>query len=420
MRSPKLTTERSSDWYRYYAGYSRNFVEDALDALELENGATVLDPWNGSGTTTSVANERGHTPVGFDANPALVIVARARLLGSEVIESLEPLAQDISEHARAMSRDEVLEEEPLEKWFRASSARSIRHVEWAIQHVLIDHGRRTPLSDDGVLDQVSALAAFFYVALFETARTELKSFVGSNPTWVRMPSEEERLWVDPRTLRKRFVLAVNRLAKKVGDHVATSGFDPINCVRQANSTSLPVDDQSIQAAVTSPPYCTRIDYIVATRPELAILGFKESDLRLLRQGMVGTPTIEKETPTRLDQWGCTATTFLASVEAHSSHASASYYRKYFTQYVDALWRSLRELKRVLTPDGQTIVVVQDSYYKELHIDLARIVREMAEGLGWQRVDQTDFAIAKTKAAINPGARSWRGDFSATESALLLR
>lgn len=209
------------------------------------------------------------------------------------------------------------------------------------------------------------------------------------------------------------------MAERLGSHLAAGASDPTAAVRRANSIRLPVADGSVGAAVTSPPYCTRIDYIIATRPELAVLGFSEDDLRALRKEMVGTPTIGRETPKRLDEWGATAIGFLASVEAHSSHASATYYRKYFTQYIDSLWRSLRELRRVLKPNGRAIIVVQDSYYKELHIDLAQMVREMAETLSWQQIEQTDFAIAKTKAAINPGARSWRTSFSATESALLL-
>ena len=65
---------------------------------------------------------------------------------------------------------------------------------------------------------------------------------------------------------------------------------------------------------TLPPYCTRIDYIIASRPELAVLGYREDDLHALRREMVGTPTIRRETPTHMDDWGSTATEFLASVE----------------------------------------------------------------------------------------------------------
>lgn len=66
-------------WYRYYAGYSAGFVEQALQ----ESAATaklVLDPWNGTGTTTVVAASKNVPAIGFDVNPALVVVSRARLL----------------------------------------------------------------------------------------------------------------------------------------------------------------------------------------------------------------------------------------------------------------------------------------------------------------------------------------------------
>ncbi|WP_410712175.1 DNA methyltransferase [Bradyrhizobium sp. BEA-2-5] len=43
------------------------------------SGQVVLDPWNGSGTTTSVANGAGLTAVGIDINPAMAVVAKARL-----------------------------------------------------------------------------------------------------------------------------------------------------------------------------------------------------------------------------------------------------------------------------------------------------------------------------------------------------
>ena len=40
----------------------------------------MLDPWNGSGTTTYAAAQLGHSSIWLDLNPVMVIVARARLL----------------------------------------------------------------------------------------------------------------------------------------------------------------------------------------------------------------------------------------------------------------------------------------------------------------------------------------------------
>src|SRR5579863_10279616 len=86
MRSPKRKAPAGhsrSSLFRYYAGYSDGFVEDTLAHLKLERGAILLDPWLGGGTTSDLALSNGCRFRGYDINPAMVIVARARTLPTE-------------------------------------------------------------------------------------------------------------------------------------------------------------------------------------------------------------------------------------------------------------------------------------------------------------------------------------------------
>lgn len=84
-------------WYPYYAGYSASFVEQALEEV-AGTAKLVLDPWNGTGTPTVVAANKNVSAIGFDVNPALVVVARARLLGAGVWASIDPLGHDVVAH----------------------------------------------------------------------------------------------------------------------------------------------------------------------------------------------------------------------------------------------------------------------------------------------------------------------------------
>lgn len=70
-------------WYPYYAGFSAEFADAVLGRFCRSKAPQILDTWNGSGTTTAVSAGRGTQSFGFDLNPVMAIVARARLLSKE-------------------------------------------------------------------------------------------------------------------------------------------------------------------------------------------------------------------------------------------------------------------------------------------------------------------------------------------------
>jgi hypothetical protein len=410
MRSPKQSGARHGRWYSYYAGYSSGFVEDAIDLLAPGPDGLVLDPWNGSGTTTTVCQSRGIPSTGFDINPALVVVARSRLLGPDVAPSIAPLAADLLEHARD-AEIAIAECDPLRDWFEEESVRTIRGLCAAILQVLGPHSPEpNPLEGD-----LPPLAAFFYVGLFHAVRAALSSCATSNPTWIRSPGADKVL-VSRDIVLRGFLDRCLELRDKL--HAQPRALSAAT-VGLANSTRIPLKDATVTGAITSPPYCTRIDYVVATRPELAVLGVTKERARSLRDQMVGTPTITGIGTSADPAWGTQANDLLELVAKHQSRASSTYYLAYFLQYFDSMCQSLHEISRALRNGSSAVLVVQDSYYKDVHIDLARIISEMGRETGLATVSRTDFAASSTMAAVNPRSRVWRSSFAATESVLHL-
>ncbi|MFJ3490692.1 hypothetical protein [Leifsonia aquatica] len=410
--SPKLGNRDNVDsWYRYYAGYSSQFVDYAIEHA-APGARNVLDPWNGTGTTTVVAAGKSLDSFGFDINPAAVVVARARLLDDTILGSIPSLSDHIS-HRSAPVR---IADDPLRFWFSPDSASQIRAIQMGIHDLLVDssdaHAVPTPH-----VDSLSSLAAFFYVSLFRTVRVLLTPATGSNPTWWKKPAPDAVLRIPKQTIINTFIDAAAELG--TGLHRRNQRRSPATSIRVGNSRHLPIEDGSVDAVVSSPPYCTRIDYGVSMRPELAVLRFSEGELRVLRDEMVGTPTMtERVEPSA--SWGSEASRFIESVASHASRASATYYRRYFTQYYAAMHDSIAELRRVVKPDGAVVLVVQDSFYKDLHNDTPRILMEMASTAGFDSVDRHDFWVPRTLGAINPRSRKYRSEASATESVLVLR
>jgi hypothetical protein len=186
----------------------------------------------------------------------------------------------------------------------------------------------------------------------------------------------------------------------------------------ASSESLPVRDESIDFVLCSPPYCTRIDYAVATSPELAVLGFcLAKELAELRKQLIGTPTIQDVIPSPDANWGPTCDALLRQLRNHPSKAAKSYYYKTYVQYFSGIARSLSELSRCMKAGAHCVIVVQDSYFKDLRIDLASIFAEIGCGVRFTLFRQVDFPILRTFASINTRSRKYRTETSATESIL---
>jgi hypothetical protein len=398
-------------WYRYYAGYSASFVEKALEGLPAQP-EMVLDPWNGTGTTTVVAANKNFAAVGFDVNPALVVVARARLLGAGVWASIDPLGEDVIGHATSV----VWDDDPLRFWFTSDAAAVIRGLQQSVHRLLVDAGSATkPVYEQA--SAMSTLAAFFYTVLFRTVRVLIAPAAGTNPTWWKRVDEASLLCLNPEVVMTQFRESARELADGLHRDNYVGGVDVRALLGDSRTLDLP--DSSVDVVVSSPPYCTRIDYGVATRPELAVLGAGDSEMKALRNRMVGTPTMTGVHGNK-DLWGATATAFLGGVAAHASKASGGYYTNYFRQYYAGMWSSLGELRRVMKDGAPAVLVVQDNYYKDLHNDTARILGEMALAQGFEEAIRHDFPVIRNRASMNPRTRQYRTKASAVESVLMLR
>ncbi len=432
IRSPKRVAGSGNDsrakWFRYYAGFSAGFVEDAIDYLDLKPGAILLDPWLGTGTTSEIATAKGYQIRGYDLNPATLLVARARLLATETAADVSTLVEQTSHtYERAVLQPERATksgiDDPLEQWLQPASARAFRVLESSVAAVASNcsYSSASPIWKNA--GRVPPTVAFLYVGLFRTLRHFISKFQSSNPTWMKVPKGNLRVQLSIQRIFNRFLSEITHLQDALSSETRIM---PVvgnrRCaMTQASSMKLPLSSNSVDAVLTSPPYCTRIDYVRATLPELAVIRFPNGEsIRRLREQMIGTPTISKGSYDHDRAWGPSCNSFLSKVEAHSSKASSTYYLKCYQQYFASAFASLREIDRVLNDSGQCILVVQDSYYKDVLNDLPTIFCEMARGLGWQLNEKIDFHVKRTLAGINPEVKQYRSDFQAVESALIFR
>ncbi|MEX0781748.1 MAG: hypothetical protein WD557_03795 [Dehalococcoidia bacterium] len=402
LRSPKQPqAARSKDWYPYYAGYTQSFAEDVFDTY-LSEATSIVDPWNGSGTTTAVASAKGLRSDGFDINPALTIVARARVTPTSIAESLAPIALEIVDLAKRVTpRERVFE--PLGSWLRKPAVTELRRLQHAIHALTSADGSledELAVASSTAASAMPVLSAFFYTALFAACRDLLKSFRSSNPTWVRTPeTHRHRLQPSGANIASLFLGRVGYLSSRL-----LGLTEPIDChVLTGPARQCLPSAPKYDACLSSPPYATRIDYVKSSLPELAILGLPPSEIEWLRTASTGTPVVRNAATTCSDL-GPEATRLIREVATHPSHGSASYYGPWLRNYLGALDETLGAIDAAVKPGGAIALVVQDSYYKALKIDLQALVSESLEARGRRLTHRHDFEVRHSMARMNSRAR----------------
>lgn len=413
ITNPKYNPHDISLLYKYYAGFSVQFVLDMLKDYKISE-LTIMDPWNGSGTTSKIAGQLGAKEVyGFDINPVMNVIAAAELLSINEFKNVELNSiQNLRNHD--------IKEDPLEAWFTKTSVRNIRNVELEIMTNLLDETSEphkfSLLKKELVVK--NRLTAFYYLALFETVKRLTKKFNTSNPTWIKVAkNQEEKVKISHKKFEKLFLEELQSKKNVLSKRKKNISQNII--LKTQDSRKIPLDDNSVDLTITSPPYCTRIDYAVATRVELAILGFSnDNDFEELRKEMIGTTKIIKNSSEQPFYFSNTAQTFMSNVYNHASKASKTYYYKQFSQYFDGISMSISELNRVSKQNSKIIIVVQDSFYKDIHLDIAVVFEEIFDKYGWSATLKQSFEKKQTMVTINNKTKNYRTISNPTETVLI--
>lgn len=380
--------------FPYYAGFSQEFVAAILEpTLRRAAAPLVLDPWNGSGTTTAVATRHGYKSVGVDLNPFAAHLARAKQVTLRQLKyarrRTSALADEMPSQLAAKPGD------PLRDWLPPEVAGAARYV--------IDRlARRRTSNTDSLL----------VLALARACRRLARAKRRANPTWARPTT---LVHSTPTQLLTAWIESVEASIAAVEANPAPPGSTSLSSISSGDARALRIATDTVDLVITSPPYCTRIDYAVQCRLELALLdiGSRERRFASLRRNMMGTtslrPVRDNQTLSELPKG---VSHLLGQVRTHASHRAAEYYYPWLAQYWTDARRSLAEVCRVLKPKAPAYLVLQNSYFKDVEIDLATLYLELAASLGMlgNIVAREPVATTRNKASANLGARRYADQY----------
>jgi tRNA G10 N-methylase Trm11 len=408
LPSTKIKRPKRGDpfgWCYTYTAFSLAFARAALRQLGAGPGSSVIDPFVGSGTTMIAAALSGSPALGIDISPFSALLSRTRVATSADIKRVLAYLNKPRTVTVESSALELLQFRD-EKYAAAVVARVLETAQLSAQ----EFWKRLLGDDSGRYDS----EAVTLLSLSLGARDSAQLVRGSNPIWYRKLQEGEvgevvnlqsasKVWA--RTICND-LLASPPIARK-GTRVINADITNVRLQR------------SFDFCLTSPPYLNRLDYVIAHLPELSVLKhIAPMDVTRLRASMIGTTKIVSKDESPIpDRWGESCRVVLDSIWNHKAYASRRYYYHTYRQYFSRLYRSLETLTSLLRAGGQGIIVIQDSFYKDVNIPTPSIAAEMMQSLGWQSKTIRTATVKAHMGRMSPKQESYAPHKTLGEAAI---
>jgi len=366
-------------WWPYVQGYSAAFVQGVLSTSGLPRGATVLDPFAGSGTTLVESRRAGYAAVGTELLPISALAARVKVGFELAPEALAEAAVRTLERARSGPLAPLPFLRETVRQFDPPVLRALRHLRAALP----DGG--TPVHD--------AIRLAFGAILIPSSRLRRSPCLGYGPPR-RGPSPNV-----PDAFRAQITAMVADLTAL---RAHRSAWGPPARVIEGDARSLPLQDGSVDLAITSPPYVNGMDYVMNYKLDLAWLGFARSyaDLAALRHALVACDNLPRDSLTAygepaeaVDPW---LPPILRSIVANVAQKGT--YRRddmhaVVARYFADLVPVLREVHRTLAPGGRFVLVVGDSLLAGTYVPGDLVLARLGAAQGFR---VRSVAVARTR------------------------
>lgn len=327
---------------------------------------TVLDPFCGSGGVLTEALLLGRNAVGVDVNPLAYIIANVKTTPLEPTK-LERLSEDII--SKVKNRIIAVREGRYEiapfyftnifHWFKRYIVQDLAVIKECLEDTL-DKNKEREFNN------------FFQVCFSMTVRKCSNIAIRDNPYFIRALTgpKLENHYPDVSTIFEDQVKSATRRAKEFYIRCPRSTHATIHL---ADARSLPLEDDSVNLVVTSPPYGEEshtMSYTRFAKLSLLWLGMSSSEINSVeKRGLGGSPVIPRPISSEIDR------IYNRVAEVNKKRASEMF------SYIWNYGKTLSEVRRVLTPRGYCCIVIGDRSVAGIPISNKDITIKLSEKAG---------------------------------------
>lgn len=342
-------------------------------------GASVLDPFMGSGTTAVEATMQGCTIYGVEIDPLARLITEVRLYryDHDMISELKECFRDIERRWSVTKHDKALapQLQRVESWFTPAQYADLLKLKTAMYCAT---------------EKDSPTRNFFRIVLADM---------------VRPCSQAERQTLKPyistKYIKQATPVAV-AFAKSFSAHIAAvSECDDASLVSSSSrvrwlgtdAANFRKSTKPITVAITSPPYANALDYVRCIKIESAWVDCG-SDVVFaeLRRGQIGDPARARRAQDDIVE--AAVGHLCRQIEAEDANRAGTV-RGYFADML----KNLQCVYRTLAAGGRYHVIVGDGVIRKVSVPTHEIIASLGESVGFRWVHYYKYRIRDHRTSI---------------------
>ncbi len=318
-------TEPIHKWFYYKEGYSKKFVEWAVQEFGLKE--PICDPFCGVGTTLLTCKQLGLQSIGFDVSPLAAFVSEAK-------------TRDYDSEKIMQELQKFKEMEP--KQIGKFPNKQVRRLfyEKQLDDIYFYYKKIDEIQD-------ARVRALFLLALIDTT--------GRVANVIKVGGSLRKQKKPKMPVKKLFLGKVKKMVLDL-KKVQASGSEPE--VFQADARNVKLEENSVGAVITSPPYLNKIEYTSIYKIELGLF-FREQETRL--RAHIQDKATGRDFETKLP--------LMAKA------------------YFDDMRKVLQNMFKALKPGGKAIIVVGGGCFPYEVVESDDVLIEEAEKIGFKKLDK---------------------------------
>lgn len=327
------------NWFYYKEAFSPEIVEWALKQERLDKG-TLVDPFCGIGTSLLVAKSKQLSAIGSDVSPLAVLVSQVKgeNYSQAEIEEIRAFLKDVFKKIDAPGSVWEFELFSPKTAFPKSNLNRLLSLREKISEIENTKIRRfLLLANLSIIPQVSLII---------------------KDGGVLKISKQKRAM----PVKDAFKRKVKVMLRDLKQHAITG---PVPVAQQADARDLPIESNTADIIVTSPPYLNNVDYSKVYGLEVSLMFLDRNITKQLRSQTVRSFITSNVPPKTVPE----------------EVGEAGYKIPVIGNYFSDMEKILREIQRLLKPNAACYFIVGNSVIHGTEIFVDEILATMAQRLG---------------------------------------